>query len=114
MRFPLFLLKRVLEEEYTNRLYGPFHFLIVVFGSVDTQGPTLSFNTYHEEIYKALSHFSSGLRLYNLAGFFLLTVKLPAITDYTQRNPCNLVQTHGMHNELMTFQFLSVSQPIDV
>jgi hypothetical protein len=38
MRFPLFLLKRVLEEEYTNRLYGPFHFLIVVFGSVDTQG----------------------------------------------------------------------------
>jgi hypothetical protein len=39
MRFPLFLLKRVLEEESTNRLYGPFHFLLVVFGSVTTQGP---------------------------------------------------------------------------
>ena len=39
MRFPLFLEKHVLEDEYTNRLYRPFHFLIVVFGSVHTQGP---------------------------------------------------------------------------
>jgi len=35
MRFPLFLEKHVLEDEYTNRLYRPFHFLIVVFGSVN-------------------------------------------------------------------------------
>src|SRR5712692_6082049 len=40
MRFPLFLEKHVLEDEYTNRLYRPFHFLIVVFGSVNTQGPS--------------------------------------------------------------------------
>jgi hypothetical protein len=30
MRFPLFLEKHVVEKEYTNRLYKPFHFLIVV------------------------------------------------------------------------------------
>ncbi len=39
MRFPFFLEKYVVEDEYTNRLYKPFHFLVVVFGSVRTQGP---------------------------------------------------------------------------
>ena len=42
MSFPLFLEKHVVEDEYTNRLYKPFHFLIVVFGSVNTQGPFIA------------------------------------------------------------------------
>jgi len=39
--------QRVLEKEYTNRLYGPFRFLLVVFGSVHTQEPTPAFANTH-------------------------------------------------------------------
>src|SRR5438270_8876025 len=51
MSFPLFLEKHVVEGEYTNRLYKPFHFLIVVFGSVSTQGPVVARSTSHGSIF---------------------------------------------------------------
>jgi len=35
----------------------------------------------------------SGLRLFILTRFFLLTAKLTAIVDVNLRIPCNLVQT---------------------
>ena len=55
MRFLLFLEKHGMVDESTNRLYKPFHFLIVVFGSVNTQGPThrahlTLFETYLSEV----------------------------------------------------------------
>jgi hypothetical protein len=52
--------------------------------------PSLGTN---EEIYKASSQMKSGLRLFILTRFFLLTAKLTAIVDYTLRIHCNLVQT---------------------
>src|SRR5690348_9271812 len=39
MRFPFSLEKHAVENEYTNRLYKPFHFLLVVLWPVRTQGP---------------------------------------------------------------------------
>ena len=44
MCLTLFHEKHIVENEYTNRLYKPFHFLIVVFGSVHTQGPSIERN----------------------------------------------------------------------
>ena len=40
MRCPLFLGKHILKDEHTNWLYKLLHFLIVVLGSVSTQGPS--------------------------------------------------------------------------
>ena len=39
MGFYLFSGKPIVEDVYTNRLYKPLHYLIVVFGSVRTKGP---------------------------------------------------------------------------
>jgi hypothetical protein len=54
MRFPFFLEKHVVEDEHINRLYKPFHFLIVAFGSVNTQGPGTTmlskFGTWRQKI----------------------------------------------------------------
>jgi hypothetical protein len=43
MRLPLLLAKHIMKDEYTNRLYKPFHVLTVVFGFVKTPGPFHSF-----------------------------------------------------------------------
>src|SRR3989475_8778304 len=56
MRFLLILHKHVVEDEYTNRLYKPFHFLIVVFGSVSTQGPNP-----HVILTTGCNHWEEGL-----------------------------------------------------
>jgi hypothetical protein len=51
--------------------------------------PSLGTN---EQTHKASSQLRSGLRLFILTRFFLVTAKLTAIVDYNLGIPCNLVQ----------------------